>query len=200
LKQLHARLEGGLTETEALWSPLWMAASCVAEAARVLENREGYPAAAVQARMEAVLTEMRACRSSMGELADAMKHFEQVTRRYWPGLFHCYDVEGLPRTNNDLEQCFGRVRHQERRATGRKKASATLVVRGAVRLPASLGTPTEGWSAAELRPHDLSAWRRLRKELAQKHQAQRAQRRFRRHGSAFLARLEDKCRQLYLLS
>jgi hypothetical protein len=177
-----------------------MATSCVRQAARVLDNGEGDPGAAVQARMEAVLTSMRACRPSMGELAAAMEHFEQVTRRYWPGLFHCYEVEGLPRTNNDLEQCFGRVRHRERRATGRKKASATLVVRGAVRLPASLGTPTEGWSAADLRPHDLSAWRRLRKELARKHRAQRAQRRFRRTGSAFLAHLEDNCRQLYLLS
>lgn len=177
-----------------------MAASCAAQAARVLENREGQGAAAVQARLEAVLTEMRACRSSMGELAVAMKHFEQVTRRYWPGLFHCYEVPGLPRTNNDLEQSFGKVRQRERRATGRKKASATLVVRGAVRLPASLGTPAEGWDAEALRPHDLSAWRRLRRELAEKHQAQRAQRRFRRHGATFLARLEDKCRQLYLLS
>ena len=200
MKRLHALLERGLERTEALWSPLWMAASCVAQAARVLQNHEGERAAVVQARLEGVLTQMRTCRESMGALAAAMQHFEQVTRRYWPGLFHCYEVEGLPRTNNDLEQSFGKVRQRERRATGRKKASPTLVVRGAVRLPASLGTPADGWSAAELRPHDLSAWRRLRQQLAQKHRAQRAKRRFRRHGQAFLADLENKCRQLYLLS
>jgi hypothetical protein len=30
-------------------------------------------------------------------------HFLRVSRSYWPGLFHCYDVEDLPRTNNDLD-------------------------------------------------------------------------------------------------
>ena len=32
-----------------------------------------------------------------------MDHFLKVFRSYWPGLFHCYDVEDLPRTNNDLD-------------------------------------------------------------------------------------------------
>lgn len=177
-----------------------MASACVTQAAQVLENRDGEPASVVQTRLKAVLEQMRACRPSMGAMAAAMKHFEAVTRRYWPGLFHCYAVEGLPRTNNDLEQCFGRVRYRERRATGRKKPSATLVVRGSVRLTASLATAGEGWSAAELQPHDLAAWRRMRQELAAKHEAQRARYRFRHDADAYLASLEDNCRKLYLLS
>jgi hypothetical protein len=36
-----------------------------------------------------------------------MDHFRKVTRSYRPRLFGCYDVAGLPRTNNDLEQFFG---------------------------------------------------------------------------------------------
>ena len=32
-----------------------------------------------------------------------MDHFLKVFRSYWPGLFHCYDVEDLPRTNNNLD-------------------------------------------------------------------------------------------------
>jgi hypothetical protein len=176
-----------------------MAASCVRRAGWVLENGAGHAAWRVQARMEELLAEMRACRTSMGEMAGAMEHFEQVTRRYWGGLFHCYEVAGLPRTNNDLEQCFGKVRHRERRATGRKKTSPTLVVRGAVRLPASLGTPAAGWSPEALRPRDLSAWRTLRQQLERKQSACRAQRRFRRDADAYLARLENNCRKLYLL-
>ena len=31
-------------------------------------------------------------------------HLDKVSRSYWPGLFHCYDVPGLPRTNNELEK------------------------------------------------------------------------------------------------
>jgi len=44
-------------------------------------------------------------------------------RSYWPGLFHCYDVPELPRTDNDLEQLLGSHRYHERRASGRKVAS-----------------------------------------------------------------------------
>jgi len=29
------------------------------------------------------------------------RHLDTVSRSYWPGLFHCYVVPGLPRTNND---------------------------------------------------------------------------------------------------
>ena len=63
-------------------------------------------------------------RAKAGTLAEAVDHFLKVTRSYRPGLFHCYAVAGLPRTNNDLEQLFGAHRHHERRATGRKTASA----------------------------------------------------------------------------
>jgi len=46
-------------------------------------------------------------------------------------------VTDLPRTNNGLEEFFGTARHVERRATGRKRASPTLVVRGSVRVVAA---------------------------------------------------------------
>ena len=38
---------------------------------------------------------------------DAFRHhLDKVSASYWPGLFHCYDLEGLPRTNNDVESLF----------------------------------------------------------------------------------------------
>jgi hypothetical protein len=48
--------------------------------------------------------------------------FLKVTKSYWKGLFRCYRFsEGtLPRTNNDLERCFGSVRYGER-AAGRER-------------------------------------------------------------------------------
>ncbi|BAY19786.1 transposase [Anabaenopsis circularis NIES-21] len=33
-------------------------------------------------------------------LEPGITHFLKITRSYWSGLFHCYEVEGLPRTNN----------------------------------------------------------------------------------------------------
>jgi hypothetical protein len=62
-------------------------------------------------------------RAEAGSLVGAVEHFLKVARSYRPGLFRCYAVAGLPRTNNDLEQMFGSQRYHERRATGRKTAS-----------------------------------------------------------------------------
>src|SRR6185369_4091593 len=66
--------------------------------------------------------------AAAGTLAPALVHFRKVTRSYWPGLFPCYTLPDLPRTNNDLEQFFGAYRYHERRTTGRKVASPSLVL------------------------------------------------------------------------
>ena len=47
-------------------------------------------------------------------------HLDTVSRSYWPGLFHCYEVPGLPRTNNELESRFRDTRRRLLRTTGQK--------------------------------------------------------------------------------
>src|SRR6266478_7833889 len=47
-------------------------------------------------------------------------HLDKVSRSSWPGLFHCYDVPGLPRTNNELESRFRDTRRRLLRITGQK--------------------------------------------------------------------------------
>lgn len=123
-----------------------------------------------------------------------------MTRSYWPGLFRCYTTPDLPRTNNDLEHCFGVVRYHERRATGRRGASPTLVVRGQVRLAAVVGAGGRPLAADELRPADLAAWRTLRQTLEQRQGARRAQTRFRRDPARYLAALEAALLKLSLPS
>lgn len=41
-----------------------------------------------------------------------------ITKRYWSGLFHCYDIEGLPSSNNALESLFGFGKRLLRRRLG----------------------------------------------------------------------------------
>ena len=118
-------------------------------------------------------------------------HFYKVTRSYWRGLFHCYDLPELPRTNNELEQYFGAARHHERRATGHKRATSALVVRGSVRVVAAVATPLRAWTAQELRPASIAAWCTLRETLEARHEARRAARRFRRDPVAHLVKLEE---------
>jgi mutator family transposase len=48
------------------------------------------------------------------------RHLDKVSRSYWPGLFHCYDVPGLPRTNNALESCFHDTGRRLLRTTGQQ--------------------------------------------------------------------------------
>ncbi len=134
---------------------------------------------------------MTAQRDTLGPLAPAVDQFRKVTASYWPGLFHCYDVPDLPRTNNDLEHYFGSARYHERRATGRKGASPGLVVRGAVRVVAAVATRNQTFVDTDLRPADLTRWRDLRRQLATRQDARCAQRRFRRDPDAYLATLEE---------
>jgi hypothetical protein len=48
------------------------------------------------------------------------RHFDKVSRSYWPGRFHCYDMPGLPRTNNELESHFRDTSRRLLRTTGQK--------------------------------------------------------------------------------
>jgi hypothetical protein len=132
------------------------------------------------------------------DLQPAITHFLKVTRSYWPGLFHCYDVVGLPRTNNDLEHLFGAQRYHQRRTTGRKVASPSLVVRGSVRITATVMTHLRPFSAQDLAPPSLAAWRSLRSLLATHRLHRTFQRRFRRNSDAYLAELEQRFVQLIL--
>lgn len=183
----------GLEATAPLWPPIQAAYTVVHQAAHLLANHDQRDAAALrQAYEEQVLAPLRTPPADWGPLAPAAAHFVKVTASYWPGLFHCYDVPDLPRTNNDLEQYFGAARHLERRATGRKGASPALVVRGAVRVVALLATRQHPLSAAELRPHDLGAWKALRRQVDARHNTRRAQARFRRTPALYLATLETQ--------
>jgi hypothetical protein len=135
---------------------------------------------------------MKRHKKSAGRLSGAIDHFVKVSRSYWSGLFGCYDVADLPRTNNDLEQAFGRHRYHERRATGRKGASPALVLRGSARLVASLGTRAGAGSATELGEADRERWRALRESLERRRRRRVERRQFRRDPEGYLRALENK--------
>jgi hypothetical protein len=141
---------------------------------------------------------MRRAIPRAGKLQGAFRHFVKVTRSYWPGLFACYDVADLPRTNNALEQFFGSGRYHERRIRGTKAASPGLVLRGSVRLVAAAATRLQTVTGPTLAPADLSAWRSLREDLEQRRITRTQRRRFRRDPQAYLADLEAKLTQLIL--
>jgi hypothetical protein len=189
---LYHLVHHGLVATAAAWPALRVAYGWVHQAAHLLANPAGQNGASVRRAYQALLHTMAQQQEQAGPLAPAVAHFRKVTASYWPGLFQCYDVPDLPRTNNDLEQYFGAARHLERRATGRKGASPAVVVRGAVRVVAEVATRLQPFSATELRPADRDAWRALRQQVEARHETRREQARFRRNPAAYLAALEDQ--------
>lgn len=174
-----------------MWPSIRQAYEWVHQAAHLLTNEAGYDVLVLRSKYRGLLAEMQRRSAELGQLAGVVQQFRKVTSSYWPGLFYCYEQPQLPRTNNDLEHCFGSVRYHERRASGRKVAAPALVVRGKVRLVASVVTRTQRVSAEELRPPDLGAWRTLRRELEYRQEARRRQLRFRRDPQTYLSQLEE---------
>jgi hypothetical protein len=185
-------LEKGLTQTTALWSDVQQGYTWVYRAAHILSNDEKQAAVQVRHIYEDLLTEMEQTSTPSETLATMLSTFRKVTTSYWSGLFHCYDISDLPRTNNALEQYFGSARYHERRATGRKRASPGVVVRGSVRIVASVASRLHSFSGAELCSTNLTRWRTIRRELNHRHEARRMQRRFRTSPESYLAALEKK--------
>jgi hypothetical protein len=130
-----------------------------------------------------------------GPLAAAKRHFLKVTASYEPGLFWCYDVPGLPRTNNALEQLFGAVRYQHRRATGRKSGGAGLVVRGPARLVSAAASREREVTAADLAEADPAMWAAFRQELDRTRQRRVEHQRYRRDPDRYLKDLEERFHQ-----
>jgi hypothetical protein len=107
-------------------------------------------------------------------------------------------VPELPRTNNDLEQFFGAYRYHDRRTTGRKVASPSLVLNGSVGIIAAVATRLHPYSAAELAPENIKAWQELRQARESRRQQRTLRRRFRRDPASYLAKLEANLLQLIL--
>jgi hypothetical protein len=168
----------------------------VHRAAHILGNEAGEAAITVRRRFDGLVGAMARHHAGAGGLSEAVDHFLKVTRSYRPGLFHCYAVPGLPRTDNGLEQLFGSQRYHERRATGRKMASPATVLRGEVRLIAATATRLHPPTARDLGRTSRERWKDLRERLDQRRHARTLRTRFRRNPEAYLAALEQQaCQQ-----
>ena len=192
LRKLQALVAKGLAATDAMWPAIRIAYDWVHRAARLLENEDALTGSEVRHQMEELLAEIRDGQATVGTLQPAAAHFLKVSASYWPGLFHCYDVPGVPRTNNILEQFFGSVRYHHRRASGRIRASAGTVVRGSVRALASTASRLHLVSEYDLRHPNWDRWRDLRQSLELRQEARRQQGRFRKDPTAYLATLEAR--------
>jgi hypothetical protein len=156
--------------------------------------------ARVRERVEACLAELSAaCRADAVPdwLRPKLEHVAIVLRRLGPGLYHCYDVPGLPRTDNDLEQFYRRLKAQERRITGHKRSDSFVVrVGGFAAYAAAAADEPESKLLARLATVPADAWQQERARLRANQERQAKMRRFRLHRAAYLADLEARWAQL----
>lgn len=188
-----------LAQTAALWPDVELGASWVHGASAILANVDELPAEVVAERYQDWISRLvqasnDTCMS--GLLREAAAHFVKVTSGYGLDLFHCYRIPGLPRTNNALEQAFGSLRYHERRASGRKVASPTLVLSGCVRMAAAAFTRTHTVTQDMLAAVPPSRWRTERAAIERRRQSRCQRFRFRKNPSSYLAQLETACGKL----
>lgn len=188
-----------LERTAALWPDVELGASWVQGASAILANVDKAPAEVVAERYQdwaSLLAQESGNVRLSGLLRQAAAHFVKVTSGYGPGLFHCYGIPGLPRTNNALEQAFGSLRYHERRASGRKVASPTLVLSGCVRMAAAMFTRTNTVTQEMLAAVPHARWHGERATLERRRQSRCLRFRFRKNPSTYLAQLETACDKL----
>lgn len=123
-----------------------------------------------------------------------LAHFLHVTTNMRPRLFHCYDVAGMPRTNNDMEGFIRSVKTRYRRISGRKNWNRYLIRYGArvAFYEARARTDELVAVAATLRRVPASRWRQSRAEQTARQQEQLKQHRVRHRRDAYLAELEAR--------
>ena len=188
----------GLEKTKQLWADIELAYKWVQDGVKILENEQQHNWESVKQEYHSLMSSMRKQPEQVGRLKESVEHFLKVTASYGNGLFHCYCVEGLPRTNNDLEQTFGSFRHHQRRCTGQKKSPVSTVVRGSCRLIAAIANKLKTFKDSDLAQVNIKQWRKVRSELKRINHSRIQQRRFRQNPDVYLESLENDLLQLIL--
>lgn len=122
LVHLHQGLQTALLPFADEYRDLQQGATWLREIDRVLEPPDDRPTTSGQ-----VAQQLRSYLDDLLNLSDLPspldafpRHLDKVSTSYWPGLFHCYDLAQLPRTNNDLESRFRDGQRRLLRTTGQK--------------------------------------------------------------------------------
>ena len=118
-------------------------------------------------------------------------HINQIFRSFWWGLFACYDVAGLPRTNNELERFIRQIKMGYRRVSGRKNTHDFIIRYGAY---AALVDPAESLDEllARMDEVDQEEFLKERKLLNLTLLDEAKIHRFRYHRAEYLAELETR--------
>jgi len=133
---------------------------------------------------------------SLSELEQAcLTEFLQVLTNLRPHLVQCYDQEGFPRTNNDMERSIRGLKTQYRRVSGRKNWNGYLLRYGRSVAYAAWWEQDPAHHQ-QLEHHvarlDRTRWRVFRRETKAAQSEQLKRFRFRHKRQQYLASLEAR--------
>ncbi len=180
------RMHGWVLEAEAILSGSWAAAE------------EPVTNAGVAVRFDAWVAKLK-CEANTQKLTETeqrcLSHFLHVTASLRPQLIQCYDIVGLPRTNNDMEGLIRAIKTRYRRVSGRKNWNRYLLRYGRrvayyeAQVRSGSGMAGVNGAVEQVTPKQ---WRRARAEQRVRQEDQLKQYRFRHKRAAFLQGLEAR--------
>src|SRR5262249_50443846 len=114
LAHLYQGLQAALVPWASTYQELHQGAAWLRDIAYILEPVPTHPLSPedVAGHLRSYLDTVQRQPKATPTLAMFGRHLDTVSRSYWPGLFHCYEVPGLPRTNNELESHFRETRRR----------------------------------------------------------------------------------------
>jgi Transposase, Mutator family len=165
LAKLYQGLQAALAPFAQTYQVVQQGAAWLRDIAYILE-----PTAVQAVRGEQVAGQLRDYLDTVLRWSDGTptlyafgRHLDKVSRSYWPGLFHCYDMPGLPRTNNELESHFRDTGRRLLRTTGQQGLTQrTLQRQGAWELLPRPPTEAQLLDAVCQTPHEDLAQERQR--------------------------------------
>ncbi len=180
------RMHGWVLEAEAILSGSWAG------------EDEKVTNAGVALRFDSFVAKLKA-EASGQQLSETegrcLKHFLHVTAGLRPQLIECYEVAGLPRTNNDMEGFIRAIKTRYRRVSGRKNWNRYLLRYGRrvayyeAQVRSAGGEAGVNGAVGKVTPKQ---WRGGRAEQRARQEEQLKQYRFRHKRATFLHRLEER--------
>jgi hypothetical protein len=134
LAQLYQGLQTALAPFAETYQDIHQGAAWLRDIAYILEPVPTHPlrAADIAGQLRSYLDTVQRQLEAIPTLETFGRHLDTVSRSYWPGLFHCYAIPGLPRTNNEVESHFRETRRRLLRTTGQQgQTQRTLQREGA---------------------------------------------------------------------
>jgi len=131
LAQLQQGLDQSLSKVASTYEDLRQAGGWLADISNLLDT-EGKPVrTGAEVREELFRYVYEILEQSRGNpvLHAFANKIERTTRSYEKGLFHTYDVDGLPPSNNERESEFRDLNRRLLRTTGQKGATRRLIQR-----------------------------------------------------------------------